>query len=268
MSIFGAKKLLIIANGNLSAAHYALLVALISVLTRNEIRTDLVGTSTVREDYTKAIGLPEVNQIAAIAARKFVLTFDKGTESVRNVQWQQSDEQLSLHVELEHGHFTPGEPKVEITGADYDTIVYYNIDNFAELTPIFSEFPSIVDEVKHISIGKQLEITDQQVEAIIPTEQSLTEFLYDHIKGQGTVAEDYTLVLAALILETERFTRLSSAKTFSYMAEMINNGANLEDANKIVASFNTLENTPSDAPTSDSAIDPTLSPSDSIQDAN
>lgn len=235
-TLLESRKVLVVTNPSISFAEYLCLSVIIDVLRKHGATIDMVNSNSVPANYTQAVSLGEVKNITAIPPRKYVLSFDRGDTSVKNIQWQQTDKKVSFHISMEKGDFRPDGLKVEVEGADYDTVLYFKVDNFNSVEKIFADAGNFVYEVKHISIGGKFSIDRTKVELVEQSDAAnLAETVYQELKGQGLTAEHSTRLLAAIMGITNHYTtKLSGAKTFSRSAELVNGGANLDTATALL----------------------------------
>lgn len=235
-TLLESRKVLVIVNPSISFAEYLCLTVIIDVLRKQGATTDMVNANSLPANFTQAVSLGEVKNVTAIPPRKYVLSFDRGDTSVKNIQWQQTDKKVSFHISMEKGDFKPEGLQVEVEGADYDTVLYFKVDSFNSVEKIFADAGNFLYEVKHISIGGKFSIDRTKVELVEHNDAAnLAETVYQELKGQGTTAEHNTRLLAAIMGITNHYTtKLSGAKTFSRSAELVNGGANLDTANSLL----------------------------------
>jgi hypothetical protein len=240
-SLFSFKNLLLVTGSKLNFADYLSLTVLTEVLKHQGVNVELAGINPLPEKYTSALAFPEVKILDKMPARKFVLTFDKDGVSVKNVQWQQTDQQVSIHISMEKGEFKADKLNVTAEGTNYDAILYFNVSNFDEVKGFFEAFPTVVYEVPNLSLGEKFAIENAKVE-ILDSEviANLPENIYNMVKTQGSNGEQHTRLLAAIFIATNRFrANVSKSQTFTKCAELLNSGANLDQANSLVEVENT-----------------------------
>lgn len=235
-TLLESRKVLAVVNPNLSFAEYLCLNVVLESLRKQGATIDMVNSAAIPAAFTQVVALGEVKNISQIPPRKYILSFDRNEGTVKNIQWQQNDKKVSFHISMEKGDFKPEGLQVNVEGADYDTVLYFKVDNFGSVQGIFKEAGNFIYEVKHISIGGKFSIDHTKVELVEHSDAAnLAEVVYQELKGQGTNSEQHTKLLAAIMGITNRYkTNLSGAKTFMRSAELMNSGANLEAANVLL----------------------------------
>lgn len=243
-------KLLVIPGANISFAEYLVLSVLIKKLSAKGTTVELAQTKPFPQSYTAAVSFPDVKKIDKLPPRKFILSFDKGSDVVKNIQWQQSDKKINFHISMEKGQFKPEGLNLATEGADYDSVLYYRINSFAEVQALFADFPSLVHEVKNVTIAQQFTIDNAKVELIDFAEASnFTEKAYLTAKQLGLDSESASVLLAAIIAASNRFKTNVGQKSFSYAADLVSAGANIEMANNLVERGNGGESKTGEKPT-------------------
>lgn len=234
-SLTETRKLLVLPGNTLSFAEYLVLTVLIKKLVDKGVKVELAQIKPFPQSYTAAVSFPEVKKVDKLPPRKFILSFDKGNDVVKNIQWQQSDKRINFHISMEKGQFKPEGLNLNIEGADYDAILYYRVGSFGEVQSLFSDFPGMVHELKNISIAQQFTIDNAKVELIDFAEgANFTEKAYLVTKQLGTDTESASILLAAVLAASNRFRSNVGRKSFSYAAELVAAGASIEMANSIV----------------------------------
>lgn len=235
-TLLESRKVLAVVNPSLSFAEYLCLTVVIEMLKKQGATVDMVNASKLPTNFTQAVSLGEVKNVTNVPPRKYIVSFDRHDASVKNIQWQQTDKKVSFHISMEKGDFKPEGLQVDVEGADYDTVLYFKVDNFAGVQSIFAEAGNFLYEVKHIAIGGKFSIDQARVEIVEQADTAnLAETIYQELKNQGMNADQNTRLLAAIMGITNHYTtKLSGAKTFSRSAELVNSGANLESANALL----------------------------------
>jgi hypothetical protein len=230
-------KLLIVPSPQLSPAEYLSLVALVESTRLNKPLTHVILTPQQVEKLNTVTPFPKNERIEvkqAISPRKFILSFAKRDNKVKNVQWNQTEKDISLYISMENGSFKPEGMNFTAEGSDYDAVLYYNVANFADVAKVFEPYKNLVNEAKNVSLGKPLGIEHQEVEVIADAKFStLAEIVFDHIKLPISKANAARLV-AAIFAETGRFKKpIKSSSVFHTTAKLIEQGADLNEANAI-----------------------------------
>ncbi len=234
-TIASAKKLLVVPNPKLKPGEYLPFTVLLEVLNKNVEKIDLCLPQSFDSKLTAAAKLPEVNIIKSVSPRRFVLTFNKGDDQVKNIQWQQSDEKISVYISMDKGQFDTGGMKMKAEGGEYDTILFYGVTDYSQVEGVFKNFPALVHEAKNVSIGGAFAIPHGKVELNRGEQgETIAELVYSEISGKGATPEHYSRLLSSVFLTTRRFANPNTRpKTFKSCAEFISNGANLGRANSI-----------------------------------
>ncbi|MCA9379307.1 hypothetical protein KC640_02670 [Candidatus Dojkabacteria bacterium] len=230
-----SRKLLVLPGSSVSFAEYLVLVALIKKLIAKGTEVSIAQAKPFPQNFTSVVSFPEVRKIDKLPPRKFILSFDKGSDVVKNIQWQQSDQKINFHISMEKGQFKPEGLNLDIEGADFDTILYYRVNSFAEVQQLFADFPGIVHEVKNVTIAEQFTINNAKVELVDFAEASnFTEKAHLAVKQLGLDSESASILLAAIIGASSRFKTNVGRKSFSYAAELVTAGASIEMANNLL----------------------------------
>lgn len=237
-AVANAKSLLVITNNNIGGSEYLLLKAYLQALRlKDGLTTHVVSLAGKLEklDQQHSLVRPDrLTLIQKLAPRKFVLTFAKSENNVKNIQWQQSDKEVNFYISMENGVFQPNGMRFKVEGSTYDTILYFNLQDNSVLEKVFEPYKNLVNEAKHVSIGKPVGVPHQNVEAIQSDKaNTLSEIVFEQIKEQ-LKPDLSTDVLAALLIETNRFKKeVKSANIFSVAAKLVDTGANLNNANQL-----------------------------------
>lgn len=226
------RKVLLITVPTLNFSDYLSLAFLINQLKSQTNKLDLLPTA---ELPAAAAVLPEVNKIAEIAHKRSVISFDKGSDTVSNIQWQQSDDKLTIYVSSEKGEFKAEDFEFHQEGADYDTIVYFGVNSYTEVEHLFAPYPELIYQVRHISIGGKFTVDNQTVEIIVaPISGLIGEAIYTNIDVAKITAESANYLLADIIKATTNFTSANSS-LLRLSADLLDKGASFEEAQKILA---------------------------------
>jgi hypothetical protein len=230
------QKLLIIPNPQLTPAEYLSLVALVETARVNKPLTHVIMTQAQLDKFNGVSPFPKSDKIEVkqvISPRKFILSFAKGESKVKNVQWNQSEKDVSMYISMENGAFKPDGMNFKIEGADYDAILYFNVNSFADVSKVFEPYKNLVNEAKHISLGKQLGVEHQQVELIVDNRHTtLAETVYAQIKGMNKV--NLNRIGGAILLETSRFKKpIKSPQIFHTFAQLLEAGGDLNEINAL-----------------------------------
>lgn len=234
-NLFSSQKLLVVVGPKISLSDYLVLTVVLEVLQKKQIQMDMLTTAPIPTEYAEIAALPKVNTISKLSPRKFILSFDKGNDVVKNIQWQQTDQKISFHISMDKGEFTPEGLNLATEGADYDSILYFRVNSFADVEAAFQSSASVVHQANNISLGGKFGIEHAKVELIEqPDAATLAETVVEEFKSQGTNAEHHTRLLSAILIETERLRKhVSGAKTFARCTELLNSGADLDTANAL-----------------------------------
>jgi hypothetical protein len=234
--LFLAKSTLVVVDSNLKLGDYLAYTVLLDILRKNNQKLEVIQPKDFSPSLTGIVQPPEVKQIKQLAPKRYVLSFDKGSDQVKNIQWHQAGEKINIYVSMENGQFSASGMKLQPEGSDYDTILYFGVKDYQQVQPLFSNFPAVVSQAKNISFGWTFAIPHGKVELIRGENNETTaELVYQYGQGKGMTPEHYSRLLASVFAATDRFnSQTTRAKTFTLCADLITNGANLQRANTLV----------------------------------
>lgn len=232
--IFQSKKVLIVPGSDVSFSEYISLTSIIDVLISTSISIDIIGSPIQFDKFNEKVSLPKVNFIEKLISPKVVISFDKGETHIKNVQWNQTDKQLSFHISAENGHFEPKNLQVVSEGAEYDSVLFFKASNVEHITEIFSSFPNLLKKTYNLSICNKITLPgDPEITNLTSDNETTAETAYKLVNDKSVTSEVYTKLLASLLVETSRFTKNTGLSTFKLATELIQGGADIDGANSI-----------------------------------
>lgn len=242
-TILNARKPLVIIGKQLTQADYFALAVLLDIMTKKTSKVEIAPLAELNSGMASSAKLPDLKKVTKLPPRKYILSFDRADTSVKNIQWQQNDKNISFHISMEKGEFKPQGLDLKVEGADYDHFIYFKVTSFDEVKSLLQDYPAFATEVKHTSVGGKFTIEHTRVELVDHSDaNTIGEQVYLELRGQGLNAEHNTKLLTSILLATSRFkSNVTGAKTFARVAELINGGASLESANKVQSEPNKTE---------------------------
>lgn len=236
MDISKSNNLLIIPDRNIKPLDYLCLVCLVTATRDGKGQTHIALSPEAIQPYTNFLPLPKIEGVELkqkISPKRFIMTFKKDQGNVENIQWHQSQDDISIYVSMEDGQFRPEGMGFKTEGSDYDTILYFNTADTSYVASVLAPYPGLSAEVKHAALGKPIGIEHQEVELVDKDSQLLSEAIYKLAKSSLNKNLASKLV-AAIMMETKRFRKpITGGRIFRALAELMEQGGDLTEANSI-----------------------------------
>jgi len=235
------KKTLIILGPNPSLDAYICTGILITILKENN-SIDLHYASKVSGYFKQVFQIPDSDNISiidAIPPKNFVLEFSgQNNNKVDKVQWNQSNDKLSLYLTMESGTIDPSNLEFKITDSDYQEIIIFGTQNLHELTDFYSKAKAVFLDTNKL-IFSDSDKFDLPKTRLLKINQfdSLAGTFFTYLKEKNYVLskELATLLMSCYLYATKDFTQKISAKTFRELASLAELGADSASAKKTIS---------------------------------
>lgn len=230
MPVIESKKLLIISDQSLSKSDELCLSALIDGLADRSI--DLYRPNSAKT-------YPNVNYISELSPKRYVLSFNRSNGSIKNVQWQQTDTEISLHISMDDGAFTPENMRFQTHGSDFEQVILFNVSDTTLVDKLFAG--ADLKTTKFISIGVPVVSTSFKATPL-GSAPTIIEQLFGELKPSKNA---YTKLAAAILISTDRLQSEFRPELLNILAQIVPQSDGMASINKLVEESIKL----SDAPT-------------------
>ncbi len=192
----------------------------IIILTENETGVGVI----------KKLAGGEIEVVKTLPAKKFLISFKKDGSEVENVQWQQDDAAVKLYVTLASGKLSLADMRLESLGGDFDVLILPAIKQLSELGTIAEKNASVINDIKILGVGADLNLGDKYNYSSIYNSK-LSTFAEQVFKaiGEQLDAPIAQLLVTGIMLETKNLTQaVISSEIFLTMKKLVDAGARLE----------------------------------------
>ncbi len=199
----------------------------------------------VEATLKKLITEPIIKNV--LPPKKYILTFKRNDSSIKNVQWQQSDEALNIFITLEKGQIPEKSPDVKSAGTDYDLAILPNIKSLKDLGNIFEQNQDFFRDIELFSIGTDLNVGDMYriSSSNNPKLTTLSEQVFSVIEKQNINEKVAQQLFSGIMMETKNLTtKLVSTQIYDNLKKLTEKGAD----NTKIDEIKNLLNAKSDKP--------------------
>jgi hypothetical protein len=186
----------------------------------------------------KLINDPKIKNV--LPPKKYILTFKRNDSSIKNVQWQQSDEALNIFITLEKGQIPEKNPDMKSAGTDYDLAILPNVKKLEELGNIYEKNADFFKDIDLFSIGSDLNVGDSyQINSTNnPKLTTLSEQVFAAIEKQSVNEKVAQQLFSSIMMETKNLTtKLVSTQIYDNLKKLTEKGADNTKIDEIINIF-------------------------------
>ena len=235
-----AKKILLVSRKNPDFDTYLSLQLLAEVIKQDlNKKVELACESELPKTFQEAVPMPDIKRMNQLPPKSFILEFKNQDNKVKNIQWNQNQDKISLYVTMDQGNLKPENLDVQITGADYDLIMLVGVNSLEELGNLYTLSHNLFEETRLIVFGRKAVIKLPQAKVTDGSRcSSVSEIVFGYLEGNGVrlSPERSSRLLAAIFSATETFKKnLADARTYETAAKLTRLGATNDNASAIAA---------------------------------
>ncbi|MFQ5493507.1 MAG: hypothetical protein ACE5DX_05105 [Candidatus Dojkabacteria bacterium] len=230
-----AKKILLVTKKSPNFDTYISLQLLAEVIKQDLGKTvEIACESGLPKAFLSQFPLPDVKKMTSLPPKSFVLEFKNQKNKVKNIQWNQSEEKLSLYLTMQGGNLNSQNLDIRVTGADHDLIVLVGVNTIAELGNLYTTSKSLFEETDIYAIGLQPQIKLPKVKVSdYQRSTTVSEQTFEYLQTNGVKVNESraSRLLAGIFSATRNFkVNVKDAKTYEVAAKLTKSGAKNETA--------------------------------------
>jgi hypothetical protein len=233
-----AKKILLVTRKNPDFDTYLSLQLLAEVIKQDlQKKVEFASESELPKNFQEAVPFPDIKKMTTLPPKSFILEFKNQDNKVRNIQWNQNQDKISLYVTMEQGNLNPQNLDVQITGADYDLIILVGVNSLEELGNLYLGSKLLFEETRMTVLSRKAVIKLPQAKVTDGSRvASISELIFNYLEGNGVKLspERATRILAGIFSATENFRKnLIDARTYESAAKLTRLGATNDTASAL-----------------------------------
>jgi nanoRNase/pAp phosphatase (c-di-AMP/oligoRNAs hydrolase) len=235
-----AKKILLVTRKNPDFDTYLSLTLLAEVIKQDlGKKVELACESELPRNFQEAAPMPDIKKMTQLPPKSFILEFKNQENKVRNIQWNQNQDKISLYITMDQGNLKPENLDVNISGSDHDLIILVGVNTLEELGALYQAGKNIFEESKLVVFGRRSVIKLPQAKVIESDKTStISEQVLNYLETNGIKLNPQRAakVLAAIFSVTEGFKKnLADARTYENCAKLTRMGATNDAASTLAA---------------------------------
>ncbi len=233
-----AKKILLVTRKNPDFDTYLSLTLLAEVIKQDlGKKVELACESELPKNFQEAAPMPDIKKMTQLPPKSFILEFKNQENKVRNIQWNQNQDKISLYITMDQGNLKPENLDVNISGSDHDLIMLVGVNSLEELGALYQAGKNIFEESKLVVFGRRSVIKLPQAKNIESDKtSSISEQVLNYLEVNGIKLNPQRAakVLAAIFSVTDGFKKnLADARTYENCAKLTRMGATNDAASTL-----------------------------------
>lgn len=233
-----AKKILLITKKNPDFDTYISLQVLAEVIKLDLNKpVELASEAELPKTFQEAVPMPEIKKMTSLPPKSFILEFKNQDNKVKNIQWNQSADKISLYVTMQQGNLKHENMNVQVTGADHDLIIIVGVNTLEELGALYANSKNIFDEarVQLFSLKPGFKLPQLKT-AEADKVSSISEQVFAYLDANGVKLTNVraSRLLSGLFSATDNFKKnVRDARTYEVAARLTRLGATNEAGSNI-----------------------------------